>query len=32
MAIDLDWDDPRDWLDSDEIEDDVDCPFYSIDW
>ncbi len=28
----LDWNDERDWIDSEEEEDDVDCPFFSIDW
>jgi hypothetical protein len=28
----LDWGDERDWLDSEEIEEDVDCPFFGIDW
>ena len=26
----LDWGDERDWLDDEEIEDDVDCPFYFL--
>ena len=28
----LDWDDERDWVDNEEIEDDVDCPFFGVDW
>ncbi len=28
----LDWEDERDWIDCEEIEEDVDCPFFGIDW
>jgi hypothetical protein len=26
-----DWEDERGWIDNEEIEDDVDCPFFWID-